>query len=199
MGIVRFRIDHFAAITRYRDYVHGNITIYHVYYVKELGHILFFIGQFCNGDLGVAFCSKACYIRNLEGDGLLSGSRESNLYTISRSDMVASSPVCLMSKASSTKSCTDARLQLLHMDLCGPMRVESINGKRYISVILDDYFHYTWVYFLRSKDEAPKMITKFITRIQVSLRATIRFVRTDNGTKFKNETLTSFYEKLGIT
>ncbi|GJT59174.1 retrovirus-related pol polyprotein from transposon TNT 1-94 [Tanacetum coccineum] len=75
---------------------------------------------------------------------------------------------------------TDARLQLLHIDLCGPMRVESINGKRYILVIVDDYSRYTWVYFLRSTDEDPEIIKKFITRIQ-------------------NETLKSFYEKLGIT
>nr|GFA77554.1 Gag-Pol polyprotein [Tanacetum cinerariifolium] len=48
------------------------------------------------------------------------------------------------------------RLHLLHMDLCGPMRISSINGKRYILVIVDDYSRYTWVHFLRSKDEAPE-------------------------------------------
>nr|GEZ97708.1 retrovirus-related Pol polyprotein from transposon TNT 1-94 [Tanacetum cinerariifolium] len=48
------------------------------------------------------------------------------------------------------------RLHLLHMDLCGPMRIASINGKRYILVILDDYSRYTWVHFRRSKDEAPE-------------------------------------------
>nr|GEV05933.1 integrase, catalytic region, zinc finger, CCHC-type, peptidase aspartic, catalytic [Tanacetum cinerariifolium] len=52
------------------------------------------------------------------------------------------------------------------MDLCGPMRVESINEKKYILVIVDDYYRYTWVYFLRTKDEAPEMIIKFMTRIQ---------------------------------
>ncbi|GJT15482.1 retrovirus-related pol polyprotein from transposon TNT 1-94 [Tanacetum coccineum] len=48
------------------------------------------------------------------------------------------------------------RLHLLHMDLCGPMRIASINGKRYVLVIVDDYSRYTWVVFLRSKDEAPE-------------------------------------------
>nr|GFB05740.1 Gag-Pol polyprotein [Tanacetum cinerariifolium] len=48
------------------------------------------------------------------------------------------------------------RLHLLHMDLCGPMRIASINGKRYVLVIVDDYSHYTWVHFLWSKDEAPE-------------------------------------------
>nr|GFC98524.1 retrovirus-related Pol polyprotein from transposon TNT 1-94 [Tanacetum cinerariifolium] len=50
------------------------------------------------------------------------------------------------------------RLHLLHMDLCGPIRIASINGKRYVLVIVDDYSRYTWVHFHRSKDEAPEMI-----------------------------------------
>nr|GFB95289.1 hypothetical protein [Tanacetum cinerariifolium] len=48
------------------------------------------------------------------------------------------------------------RLHLLHMDWCGPMRIASINGKRYVLVIVDDFSRYTWVHFLRSKDEAPE-------------------------------------------
>ncbi|GJZ98739.1 retrovirus-related pol polyprotein from transposon TNT 1-94 [Tanacetum coccineum] len=105
MGTVRFENDHFAAITCYRHYVHGNVTICHVYYVEGLGYNLFSVGQLCDGDLEVAFRLKTCYVRNLEGDDLLTGARDSNLYTISISDMVASFPVCLMSKATSTKSC----------------------------------------------------------------------------------------------
>ncbi|GJY88988.1 hypothetical protein Tco_0503616 [Tanacetum coccineum] len=69
-----------------------------------LGHNLFSVGQFCDGDLEVAFRSNTCYVRNLEGDDLLTGGHESNLYTIFISDMAASSPVYLMSKATSTKS-----------------------------------------------------------------------------------------------
>ncbi|GKB70516.1 integrase, catalytic region, zinc finger, CCHC-type containing protein [Tanacetum coccineum] len=74
------------------------------YYVEGLGHNLFSVGQFCDGDLEVAFRSKLCYVQNLEGDDMLTGDRESNLYTISISIMAASSPVCLMSKSTSTKS-----------------------------------------------------------------------------------------------
>ncbi|GKA87636.1 retrovirus-related pol polyprotein from transposon TNT 1-94 [Tanacetum coccineum] len=62
------------------------------------------VATICDGDLEVAFRSNTCYVRNLEGDDLLTGGRDSNLYTISISDMAASSPVCLMSKATSTKS-----------------------------------------------------------------------------------------------
>ncbi|GJR18767.1 hypothetical protein Tco_0967294 [Tanacetum coccineum] len=67
---------HMTAITGYGDYIQGNITICHVYYVEGLGHNLFSVGQFCDGDLEVAFRSKTCYVRNLEGDDLLTGDRE---------------------------------------------------------------------------------------------------------------------------
>nr|GEU62983.1 hypothetical protein [Tanacetum cinerariifolium] len=65
------------------------------------------------------------------------------------------------------------RLHLLHMDLCGPMRVKSINGKRYVLVIVDDYSRYTWVHFLRSKDEAPEEIKTFLKKITVLLQAPV--------------------------
>ncbi|GJR84435.1 retrovirus-related pol polyprotein from transposon TNT 1-94 [Tanacetum coccineum] len=81
------------------------------------------------------------------------------------------------------------KLYLLHMDLCGPMRVESIYGKKYILVIVDDYSRFTWVKFLRSKDEAPDAIIKCIKNIQVRLNATVRSVRTYNGTEVVNQTL----------
>ncbi|GJW50096.1 retrovirus-related pol polyprotein from transposon TNT 1-94 [Tanacetum coccineum] len=255
IGTVRFGNDHFAAITGYGYYVQGNLTICHVYYVEGLGHNLFSVGQFCNGDLEVAFRSNTCYVRNLDGDDLLTGSRDSNLYTISISEMAASSPVCLMSRATSKKSwlwhrrlshlnfdtinqltshdlvdglskfkyrkthlclackqgksrkaslspklvpSTESKLELLHMDLCGPIRVTSINGKKYILVIVDDYSRYTWVYFIRTKDEAPDMIIDFVNQVQRNLKASILTIRTDNVTEFKNDKLRSFYVKLGI-
>ncbi|GJX12521.1 retrovirus-related pol polyprotein from transposon TNT 1-94, partial [Tanacetum coccineum] len=186
--------DHVAKILGYGDYHIGNVTISMVYYVEGLGHNLFSIGQFCN-----------------------------NLYTLSLGDMMASSPICLLSKASKTKSwlwhrrlshlnfgainhlarhslvrglpklkfeknhlCSayamgkskkkshepksedtnQEKLYLLYMDLCGPMRVASVNGKKYILVIVDDYSQFTWVKCLRSKDEAPDFIIKFLKMIQ---------------------------------
>ncbi|GJY49595.1 retrovirus-related pol polyprotein from transposon TNT 1-94 [Tanacetum coccineum] len=255
MGTVRFGNDNFAAITGYGNYIRGNITICHVYYVGGLGHNLFSVGQFWDGDLEVAFRSNTCYIRNLEGDDLLTGGRDSNLYSISISDMATSSPLCLMSKATSTKSwlwhrrlshlnfgtindltrldlvdglpkfkygkdhlCSayergkgkkashppklvpsdHTKLELLHMDLCSPMRVGSINRKKYILVIMDDFSRYMWVYFLRTKDETPEIIKKFITQAQLNYKSKVCKIRTNNGTEFKNATLKAYYEKLGI-
>ncbi|GKE61603.1 retrovirus-related pol polyprotein from transposon TNT 1-94, partial [Tanacetum coccineum] len=85
------------------------------------------------------------------------------------------------------------------MDLCGPMRVASVSGKKYILVIVDDYSRFTWVKCLRSKDEAPVFIINFLKMIQVRLKETVRRIRTDNGTEFVNQTLREYYEKVGIS
>nr|GEV07732.1 copia protein [Tanacetum cinerariifolium] len=204
---VRFGNDHIARIIGYGDYQLGNVTISRVYYIEGLGHNLFSVGV-----------------------DLLSGSRDTNLYRISLDDMLKTSPICLLSRASKTKSwlwhhrlshlnfgtlnklakdglargiprlifqkdhlcsaCTlgkskkfshqpkaedmnQEKLYLLHMDLCGPMRVASINRKRYILVIVNNYSRFTWVRFLRAKDEAPEAIIKCIKNIQVHLNATV--------------------------
>ncbi|GJS90716.1 retrovirus-related pol polyprotein from transposon TNT 1-94 [Tanacetum coccineum] len=176
-------------------------------------------------------------IAKIIGVDLLIGSRETNLYTLSIGNMIKSSPICLLSKASNTKSwlwhrclshlnfgsinqlakqglvkglpklkfekdhmcsaCSlvksnkqshkpkskdtnQEKLCLLHIDLCGPMRIESINGKKYILLNIDDYSRFTWVKFLRSKDEAPEFIIKFLKMIKVRLNATVMNIHTDN-------------------
>ncbi|GJV17472.1 retrovirus-related pol polyprotein from transposon TNT 1-94 [Tanacetum coccineum] len=78
------------------------------------------------------------------------------------------------------------RLQLLHMDLCGPMRVESTNGKKYVQVIVDDYSRYTWTHFLRSKDETPEVLIDFLRLIQRGLYA--------QGSRFTIESVNIEYE-----
>nr|GEX70347.1 retrovirus-related Pol polyprotein from transposon TNT 1-94 [Tanacetum cinerariifolium] len=91
------------------------------------------------------------------------------------------------------------RLHLLHLDLCGPMRIVSINGKRYVLVIVDDFSRYTWVHFIRSKDKAPEVIIMFLKRITVLLQSLIIIIRTDNDTKFKNQVLKEFFDTVGIS
>ncbi|GJR05820.1 retrovirus-related pol polyprotein from transposon TNT 1-94 [Tanacetum coccineum] len=218
LGTVKFGNDHVAKILGYGDYQIGNVTISRVYYVEGLGHNLFSVGQFCDSNLEVAFRQHTCFIRNLEGVDLLTGSRGNNLYTLSLRDMLASSPICLLSKASKTKSwlwhqrlshlnfgainhlarhglvrglpklkfekdhlCSacglgkskkkpykpksedtnQEKLYLLHMDLCGPIRFASVNGKKYI--------------------------------------LPVRRIGIDNGTEFVNQTLREYYEKVGIS
>ncbi|GKD20146.1 hypothetical protein Tco_1221849, partial [Tanacetum coccineum] len=96
LGTVKFGNDHVAKILGYGDYQIGNVTISRVYYVEGLAHNLFSIGQFCDSNLEVAFRQHTCFIRNLEGVDLLTGSRGNNLYTRSLGDMMASSHICLL-------------------------------------------------------------------------------------------------------
>ncbi|GJY27312.1 retrovirus-related pol polyprotein from transposon TNT 1-94 [Tanacetum coccineum] len=91
------------------------------------------------------------------------------------------------------------RLHLLHIDLCGPMRIASINGKRYVLVIVGDCSRYTWVYFLRSKDEVLEVIKTFLKRITVLLQSPVIIIRTDNDTKFKNQILKEYFDSVGIS
>nr|GEW13243.1 retrovirus-related Pol polyprotein from transposon TNT 1-94 [Tanacetum cinerariifolium] len=195
-------------------------------------------------------------ILGFEGVDLLKGDRSTNLHTINLHEMTSASPICLMARASSTKSwlwhqrlshlnfdtindlarndlvsglpkfkyhkehlcpsCEQGkskrashppkpvpnlmhRLHLLHMDLCRPIRIASINGKRYVLVIVDDYSRYTWVHFLRSKDEAPEVIKIFLKRITVFLQSLVIIIRTDNGTEFKNQVLKEYFDSGGIS
>ncbi|GJX18799.1 retrovirus-related pol polyprotein from transposon TNT 1-94 [Tanacetum coccineum] len=124
--------------------------------------------------MGNVMISRVYYVEGLEGVDLLKGSRGSNLYTLSLEDMMLSIPICLLSKALKTKS------WLWHRRL---MRIQIINGQKYILVIVDDYSRFTWVKFLRSKDEVPEFVIKFLKMIQVRLNAIVQNIRADNGTE----------------
>nr|GEX44649.1 integrase, catalytic region, zinc finger, CCHC-type, peptidase aspartic, catalytic [Tanacetum cinerariifolium] len=143
-----------------------------------LNHNIFLVGQFCDADLEVAFRKSTCFVRDLQGNDLLTAKRSSF-----KSKAVPSSK---------------GRLNLLHIDLCGPMRVASINGKKYIRVILDDYLRYIWNLFLRSKDETPEVLKYFLTMIQRNLQSSMITVRTDRGTEFLNKTLNACFKEEGI-
>ncbi|GKE40782.1 retrovirus-related pol polyprotein from transposon TNT 1-94 [Tanacetum coccineum] len=115
LGTVKLGNDHVAKILGYGDYQIGNVTISRVYYVEGFGHNLFSVGQFCNSNLEVACRQHTCFIRNLEGVDLLTGSQGNNLYTLSLRDIMTSSPICLLSKASKTKSWLSHR-RLSHLN-----------------------------------------------------------------------------------
>ncbi|GKD13627.1 retrovirus-related pol polyprotein from transposon TNT 1-94 [Tanacetum coccineum] len=221
------------------NHMTGNLKLLINFLWKFLGTVRFGNDHvaFCDSDLEVAFRRNTCFIRNLEGVNLLKGNCTTNLYTINLHDMASASPICLMARATSTKSwlwhqrlshlnfdtindlarkdlvtglpkfkyhkehlcpsCEQGkskrashppklvpnskqRLHLLHMDLCGPMRIASINGKR-------------------SKDEAPEEIKTFLKRITVLLQAPVITVRTDNVTEFKNQVLQEYFKSAGIS
>nr|GEX67216.1 retrovirus-related Pol polyprotein from transposon TNT 1-94 [Tanacetum cinerariifolium] len=148
---VKFGNDHMAKIMGYGDYQIGNVTILRVYYMEGLGHNLFSVRQFCDSNLEVAFRQHICFIRNLEArHGLIRGLPKLKF----EKDHMWSA--CAMGKRNKklhkpkSKDTNQEKLYLLQMDLCDPMRVASVNEKKYILVIVDDYSLFTWVKCLRS-------------------------------------------------
>nr|GEY23151.1 putative ribonuclease H-like domain-containing protein [Tanacetum cinerariifolium] len=175
-GTVQFGNDHVAAILGYDDLQWRYILITRVYFVKSFGHNLFSVGN----DLVIGLPKFKYHKEHL----------------------------CTLCKKGKSKRASHPpkpvpnskkRLHLLHMDFCGLVRVKSINGKWYILVIVDYYSRYTWVHFLRSKDEAQEEIKTFIKKITILLQASVIVVRTDNDTEFKNQVLQEYFNNVGIS
>nr|GEX19036.1 zinc finger, CCHC-type, retrotransposon Gag domain protein [Tanacetum cinerariifolium] len=216
LGTVRFRNNDFAVIVGYGDVVIGSMTINKVNYVEGLGHNLFSVGQFCDNSLEDAFRNKGFSSQSCLWHQRLSHLNFATINNLVKNNLVQGLPkrkfekdhlcsVCEQGKThwkhhkSKTAFASNKPLYLLHMDLCGPMCVQSINGKRYVLVVVDDYSRYTWVFFLHSKDEASEVIISFIKKTKVNLQLQVQRDRTDNGTEFKNKTLDKFFDEVGIT
>jgi transposase InsO family protein len=93
---------------------------------------------------------------------------------------------------------TDRPLELLHMDLFGPISYISIGGSKYCLVIVDDYSRFTWVFFLQEKSQTQETLKRFLRRAQNVFGLRIKKIRSDNGTKFKNSQIEGFLEEEGI-
>ncbi|GJT48868.1 putative ribonuclease H-like domain-containing protein [Tanacetum coccineum] len=100
-------------------------------------------------------------------------------------------------KAKSVSSISHS-LQLLHMDLFGPTSVRSLNHKTYCLVITDDFSRFSWVFFLRTKDETSGILKDFIRQIENQLNQKVKTIRCDNGTEFKNKDVIEFCGSKGI-
>nr|GEU59767.1 putative ribonuclease H-like domain-containing protein [Tanacetum cinerariifolium] len=174
--------------------------------------------------LDVSFKKSTCFISDLKGNDLLtawlwhrhlSHLNFNTINLLSKNDIVVGLLKLKFVKDHLCSSCelgkakrksfhtklfpsSKRRLQLLHMDLCGPMRVASINGKIYVLVIVDDYSKYTWTHFLRSKDETPKVLINFLRLVQRGFQAQVRVVRTNKGMKILNQTLHAYFAAEGI-
>ncbi|KAJ9560337.1 hypothetical protein OSB04_005497 [Centaurea solstitialis] len=185
----------------------GKLTLEDVYYVDQLRYNLMSVSQVCDKKLFTLFSDTECMILSPkfvvdESFVLLRTPRKDNVYCL---DLNA----CLKGKQhkashkSKTINTISAPLQLLHMDLFGPTNVMSIGKKSYCLVIIDDYSRFTWVFFLRTKDETSGLIKPFVKRVENQMNLRVKVIRSDNGTEFKNADLNSFCEekdsKLPIT
>ncbi|GJW19892.1 retrovirus-related pol polyprotein from transposon TNT 1-94 [Tanacetum coccineum] len=218
LGTVHFGNDQFAPILGYGDLVQGNITINkgNDLLTGNRGSDLYTISlQETNLSTPIYFMGKASPTQAWLWHRRLSHLNFDYINLLSKKDVVIGllklkyikDQLCSSCKVSKEKRnsfktkavpSSKGRLNSLYMDLCGPMRVASINGKEYILVIVDDYSRYTWTLFLRSKDETPEVLKDFLTVIQRNLQASVISIRTDRGTKFLNKTLNAFFKEKGI-
>ncbi|GJU35902.1 putative ribonuclease H-like domain-containing protein [Tanacetum coccineum] len=218
LGTVHFGNDQFAPILGYGDLIQGNVTIKrgNDLLTGNRGSDLYTISlQETTSSTPICFMAKASPTQawlwhqrrsHLNFDYINLPSKKDVMIVLPKlkyvKDQLCSS--CEMSKAKRSSFKTKAvpsskgRLNLLHMDLCGPMRVASINGKKYILVIVDDYSRYTWTLFLRSKDETPEVLKDFLKMIQCNLQAQVITVRTDRGTEFLNKILHAYFKEEDI-
>nr|GEV32144.1 hypothetical protein [Tanacetum cinerariifolium] len=187
LGMIKFKNDHVAKIMGYGDYKIGNVTILRVYFVEGLGHDLF---PDMMASSPICLLSKASKTKSWLWHHRLSHLNFGAINHLARQGLVRGLPklkfekdqlcsACAMGKSKKkshklkSEDTNQEKLYLPHMDLCGPMRVKSVNGKKYILFIVDDYSRFTWV--------------------------PVRCIQTDNGTEFVNQTLREYYKQVGIS
>nr|GEX03483.1 integrase, catalytic region, zinc finger, CCHC-type, peptidase aspartic, catalytic [Tanacetum cinerariifolium] len=194
---LKFRNDQIAPILRYGDLVQGAVTIKRVYYVEWLNHNLFSVGQFWDADFEVAFRKSTCFIRNLKGNDLLTGSHGTDLYSITLQNTNCPNLICLMAKASSSQAWLwHRRLSHLNFDTINLMsKNDIVVGLPKLKFVKDH---------LCSSCELGKAKRKsFYTKLTPSSKrrghqAQVRVVRTDKGMKFLNQTLHAYFTIEGI-
>nr|GFC45202.1 hypothetical protein [Tanacetum cinerariifolium] len=172
---VHFGNNDFAVIAGYGDVVIGSMTIKKVYYicspviVRRICILLLLTKSQSWLWHQHLYHLNFVTINNLVKNNLVQGLPKMKFKKDHLWSACEQGKIHQKHHKSKTASASNKPLYLLHMDLCGPMRIQSINGKRYVLVLVDDYSRYTWVFFLHSKDEASEVIISFIKKTQVNL------------------------------
>ncbi|GJX16692.1 retrovirus-related pol polyprotein from transposon TNT 1-94 [Tanacetum coccineum] len=180
------------------DLVQGNITIKRVYYVKRLNYTLFSVGQFFDADLKVAFRKSTCYIRDLKGNDLLTGSHGTDLYSITLQDTSTPNPICLMAKATSSQAWL-WHLHLLHLNFNTInllSKYDIVTGLPKLKFIKDHLC--SCCELGKAKYETLEVLINFLRLVQRGLHAQVKIVRTDKGTEFLSKTLHAYFAQEGI-
>ncbi|KAJ9558330.1 hypothetical protein OSB04_012944 [Centaurea solstitialis] len=175
----------------YGTLTNGKTTFRRVSYVEGLTHILLSISQLCDKDHKVTPRKAA--------SNLVKGLPENNFAKESLCAACEKGKQTRASFKSKQVSTINSPFHLLHMDLFGPVNIQSMGGKRFTLVIVDEYSRYTWVFFLRAKNETPQLIIAFILRMEKYNQITVRSIRSDHGTEFKNSVLDEFLVSKGIS
>nr|GEU57142.1 hypothetical protein [Tanacetum cinerariifolium] len=215
LGTVKFRNDQIVPILGYGDLVQRAVTIKRVYYVEGLNHNLFSVGQLCDADLEVAFRKSTCFIRDLKGNDLLTGSLGMDLYSITLQDTNCPNPICLMAKETSSQAWLwHRRLSHLNFDTINLLsKNDIVVGLPKLKFVKDHLcsscelgkakrksFHtkLTPSSNQRPKDETPEVLINFLRLVQRGLQTKVRIVRTDKVLEFLNQNLHACFAAEGI-
>ncbi|GJR04665.1 retrovirus-related pol polyprotein from transposon TNT 1-94 [Tanacetum coccineum] len=173
--------------------IQGNVTIKRVYYVEAFNHNLFLVGQVCDADLEVAFRKSTCFVRDLQGNDLLTGNRGSDLYIISLQESTSSTPICFMAKSSPTQAWLwHRRLSHLNFDYINLLsKKDIVIGLPKLKYVKDQLCS-------SCEDETSDVLKDFLKIIQRNLQAQVITVRTDRSTKFLNKTYNTYFKEEGI-
>ncbi|GJZ03687.1 retrovirus-related pol polyprotein from transposon TNT 1-94, partial [Tanacetum coccineum] len=175
-----------------------------------MNHNLFFVGQFCDADLEVAFRKSTCYIGDLKGNDLLTCSRGTYLYSITLQDTFTPNPICLMAKASLSQAWLwHRRLSHLNFDTINLLsKYDIVTGLTKLKFIKDHLCSSCELGKAKHKSFKTKTTPSSKRRLQIlnmdlcgPMRVesfNVRTVRTDKGTKFLNKTLHAYFAQEGI-
>ncbi|GJX09972.1 putative ribonuclease H-like domain-containing protein [Tanacetum coccineum] len=201
----------------------GELNFEDVYFVKELKFNLFSVSQMFDKKNSVLFTKTECLVLSpdfkllVESQVLLKVPRQNNMYNFDLKNVVPSRglPSKLFENDYTCVACQKGKqhkasyktkivssickpLQLLHMDLFGPVSIRSINKKTYCLVVTDDFSRFSWVFFFATKDKTPEILKNFITGIENQIDHKVKTIRCDNGTEFKNRIMNEFCKMKGI-
>ncbi|GKB98867.1 putative ribonuclease H-like domain-containing protein, partial [Tanacetum coccineum] len=206
----------------------ANLDFDDVYFVDELKFNLFSVSQMCDKKNSVLFTESECLILSPsfklldESQVVLRAPRKDDVYSLdlknivpSRGRLVRGLPSKVFVNEHTCVACKKGKqhdasckakleriirkpLELFHMDLFGPVFVESINKKRYCLVVTDDFSRFSWVFFLATKDETSEILCNLIIGLENQLNHKVKIIRCDNRTEFKNHAMKEFCAKKGI-
>ncbi|KAA3452947.1 Retrovirus-related Pol polyprotein from transposon TNT 1-94 [Gossypium australe] len=155
----------------------GNKLISNVLLVPEIDRNLLSIAQLLEKGYSMVFKGKECQITDLNGSRLMSVRLPFPLNQAWRAL---------------------ERLQLVHTDVCGPMKTQSLNDSRYFILFVDDYSRYCWIFFLKHKSEVAQVFLKFKTAIEIETSCRLKTIRLDNGTEYTSAQFQAYCDDAGI-
>nr|GEX44200.1 copia protein [Tanacetum cinerariifolium] len=184
----------FIVDSGYTKHMTGNPKLLYNFVEKFLGlnYNLFSVGQFCDADLEVAFRKSTCFVRDLQGNDLLTGNHGSDLYTISLQESTSSTPLCLMAKATPTQAwLCHRRLSHLNFDYINVLSkkdiVIGIPKLKYVKDQLCSSCELSKVKRISFKSKVWKLVDKLFGKTVINLKWLWKNKKDEDQTVIRNK------------